>query len=162
MQVLTSLEVLDMHSNLLESLDGLSALTNLRRLNLAGNRISQLCPLSMLSCLEDLNLSRNFLTHLKVQEASSCQEGEDAQAASLPNSLRKLNLAANRCAMGCSSWECLNCMRLAVYGLITCTITKQTHMEPSESSRERSGTWQGGGVRWQGPHAQTQPHACCA
>ena len=99
LQALRSLEVLDMHSNLLESLNGLSALTNLRRLNLAGNRISQLSSLSMLSCLEDLNLSRNFIINLKVQEASSGQEGEDAKVASLPNSLRKLNMAANRCAM---------------------------------------------------------------
>ena len=103
LQLLRSLEVLDMHSNLLESLNGLSGLTNLRRLNLAGNRISQLCPLSMLSCLEDLNLSCNFIIHLKLQEASSCSEGEDPTVSSLPNSLRKLNLATNRCAMGCSA-----------------------------------------------------------
>lgn len=88
-----------MHSNLLESLTGVSALTNLKRLNLAGNRISQLCGLSMLGCLEDLNLSRNFIVSLKVQEVSSCPESaDDTKAASLPNSLRKLNLAANRCA----------------------------------------------------------------
>ena len=99
LQTLRSLEVLDLHSNLLESLNGLSALTNLRRLNLAGNRISQLCTLSMLSCLEDLNLSRNFIITLKVQEASSRHEGDDTKVASLPNSLRKLNLAANRCAV---------------------------------------------------------------
>ncbi|KAL3143492.1 Leucine-rich repeat-containing protein 49 [Trebouxia sp. C0009 RCD-2024] len=94
-QVLRSLEVLDLHSNLLESLNGVSALTNLRRLNLAGNRISQLCGLSTLTCLEDLNLSRNFIVSLKVQEASPCS---DSKVATLPSSLRKLNLAANRLA----------------------------------------------------------------
>lgn len=101
LQIPRSLEVLDLHSNLLESFNGFSALTNLRRLNLAGNRFSQLCSLSMLGCLEDLNLSRNFITSLEVQEAAPCHEDKATQVVSLPNSLRKLNLAANRCAAGC-------------------------------------------------------------
>ena len=108
--------MLDLHSNLLESLSGLSALTNLRRLNLAGNRISQLCALSMLSCLEDLNLSRNFMINLKVQEASAPQEGKNTKVASLPNSLRKLNLAANRCGYGLFS------MSLGMPGLFSTSL----------------------------------------
>ena len=100
MQALRSLEVLDLHSNLVEVLTGIPALTNLRRLNLAGNRISQLCSLSMLSCLEDLNLTRNFLVSLTAPPA---EVGHAGQAPSLgpadpllPTSLRKLALAANK------------------------------------------------------------------
>ena len=106
--------MLDLHSNLFESLNGLSSLTNLRRLNLVGNRISQLCVLSMLSCLEDLNLSRNFIASLKVQtSAVDTVESNDSltDRAVLPVSLLKLNLAANRCGhwavMHLSSNACL-------------------------------------------------------
>ena len=127
--------MLDLHSNILESLNGVSALTNLRRLNLAGNHISQLCPLSMLTCLEDLNLSRNFIISLKAQQASSCPENEDAKVASLPNSLRKLNLAANR-----FSWavqhelgSCVNCIHVAVYDLGTCTQTVKVTWSPLDT-----------------------------
>ena len=103
--------MLDLHSNLFESLDGLSALTNLRRLNLAGNRISQLCVLSMMSCLEDLNLSRNFIASLKVQTSAAADtEGGDNSLIDktvLPDSLLKLNLAANRCVCcgGCTAMQ---------------------------------------------------------
>ncbi len=98
-QALKSLEVLDLHSNLVETLTGLTALTNLRRLNLAGNRISQLCSLSMLTCLEDLNLSRNFIVSLTGPKWAVTQDvagSSGLDALVLPESLCKLTLAANR------------------------------------------------------------------
>ena len=115
MQALKSLEVLDLHNNLMETLTGLTALTNLRRLNLAGNRISHMCSLSMLTCLEDLDLNRNFLVSLTVPkpvpgdaEADGTGGGEDTY---WPASLRKLTLAANRysppCAMAILNLVCI-------------------------------------------------------
>jgi len=108
MQALKSLEVLDLHNNLMETLTGLTALTNLRRLNLAGNRISSICSLSMLTCLEDLDLNRNFLASLTVSnpvpgDVDAITTG-GVEETDWPASLRKLTLAANRysspCAMG--------------------------------------------------------------
>ena len=100
MQALKSLEVLDLHNNLMETLTGLTALTNLRRLSLAGNRISSICSLGMLTSLEDLDLNRNFLASLTVSKPGA----EDVEADRTggvketywPASLRKLTLAANR------------------------------------------------------------------
>ena len=100
-QALKPLEVLDLHSNLVETLHGITALINLRRLNLAGNRISQLCSLSMLTGLEDLNLSRNFVVSLTASASRAGQENEDSsnwRGPVLPASLQKINLAANRWA----------------------------------------------------------------
>ena len=102
MQALKSLEVLDLHNNLMETLTGLTALTNLRRLNLAGNRISSICSLSMLTSLEDLDLNRNFLVSLAVSKPVSGDVDADAERTGgveetyWPASLRKLTLAANR------------------------------------------------------------------
>lgn len=101
MQALKSLEVLDLHSNLVETMTGLTGLTNLRRLNLAGNRISQVCSLSTLTCLEDCNLSRNFVVSLSVPkpvaQTTDAESSSAGKEAFWPASLRKLNLGANRC-----------------------------------------------------------------
>lgn len=100
LQVLKSLEVLDLQSNLIEVPLGLSSLTGLRRLNLAGNRISKLCSLHMLSCLEDLSLTRNSIAALGELGAADPEAGSSSQKSSLPLlpvSLRKLALGHNRC-----------------------------------------------------------------
>ncbi len=103
MQALKSLEVLDLHNNLMETLTGLTALTNLRRLNLAGNRISHICSLSMLTSLEDLDLNRNFLASLAVSKPVpgdvDADRTDGVEETYWPASLRKLTLAANRYSM---------------------------------------------------------------
>jgi Leucine-rich repeat (LRR) protein len=103
MQALKSLEVLDLHNNLMETLTGLTALTNLRRLNLAGNHISHICSLSMLTCLEDLDLNRNFLVSLTVPKPVPGDVDADrtggVEETYWPASLRKLTLATNRYSM---------------------------------------------------------------
>lgn len=100
MQALRSLEVLDLHNNLMETLTGLTALTNLRRLNLASNRISSICSFSMLTSLEDLDLNRNFLVSLAVPKPVPGDVDADrtggVEETCWPASLRKLSLAANR------------------------------------------------------------------
>lgn len=106
MQALKSLEVLDLHNNLMETLTGLTALTNLRRLNLAGNCISSICSLSMLTSLEDLDLNRNFLVSLAVSKPVAGNVESDRtggmEETYWPASLRKLTLAANRYSIPCT------------------------------------------------------------
>lgn len=106
MQALKSLEVLDLHNNLMETLTGLTALTNLRRLNLAGNRISSICSLSTLTSLEDLDLKRNFLASLAVSKPVAGELESDrtggVEETCWPASLRKLTLAANRYSIPCT------------------------------------------------------------
>lgn len=96
-QVMTSLEVLDLQSNLIEAPQGLASLTGLRRLNLAGNRITSLCSLRMLTCLEDLSLSRNYIALLHQPDAAQTDADSDVNVPLLPTSLRKLALGHNRC-----------------------------------------------------------------
>lgn len=95
---MTSLEVLDLQSNLIEEPLGVTTLTGLRRLNLAGNRITSLCSLQTLTCLEDLSLSRNYIATLLPELAAATNAKSSMAAGSLlPASLRKLALGNNRC-----------------------------------------------------------------
>lgn len=59
LECVTQLDVLDLHSNDISVLEGVSHLSVLRVLNLAGNRISVVENISDLSNLNELNLRRN-------------------------------------------------------------------------------------------------------
>lgn len=106
---LKSLEVLDLHSNLISALpNNLSELCNLRTINIAGNRMVSL-PFECFSALRELDAARNRLSGtllppdaqeiatLKVLDVSSNALTSIAHSASirLP-SLQSLNVAENR------------------------------------------------------------------
>ena len=73
-QELPCLEVLDLHSNLMETMDGISTLVSLRVLNLSGNRIRHLSNIENLSALAELNLGRNFIASLMPPEEAAAGE----------------------------------------------------------------------------------------
>ena len=73
-QELPCLEVLDLHSNLMETMDGISTLVSLRLLNLSGNRIRHLSNIDNLSVLAELNLGRNFIASLMPPEEAAAGE----------------------------------------------------------------------------------------
>ena len=74
MQELPCLEVLDLQSNLMETMDGISTLVSLRLLNLSGNRIRHLSDIENLSSLAELNLGRNFIASLMPPEEAAAAE----------------------------------------------------------------------------------------
>lgn len=100
-QGLSRLDVVDLHDNLLDSIEGLEHLARLRVLNLAGNRIGHLCCLSSLTNLAELNLKQNFISSLEAQSIGyKGQAGIMAPTASkqtFPSGLRYLFLSHNRC-----------------------------------------------------------------
>ena len=73
-QELPCLEVLDLHSNLMETMDGISTLVSLRLLNLSGNRIRHLSNIKNLSALAELNLGRNFIASMMPPEEVAARE----------------------------------------------------------------------------------------
>ncbi len=66
--------MLDLHSNLMETMDGISTLVSLRLLNLSGNRIRHLSNIENLSVLAELNLGRNFIASLMPPEEAAAGE----------------------------------------------------------------------------------------